>query len=83
MKVIKTTDHLLDHFHHLHQNLLPINKKTERPTKETNHPHNQDLLHLAVKVEDLEIFPKLHHIHQEQKNKRKKGNRKTRKIMIK
>lgn len=83
MKVIKTTDHLLDQFHHIHQNLLLINKKTERTTKETNHHHNQDLLHLAVKVEDLEIFPKLHPLHQELKSKRNKGNRKTRKMMIK
>lgn len=83
MKVIKTTDHFLDHFHHLHQNLLPTNKKTERPTKGTNHPHNQDLLHLAVKVEDLEIFLKVHPLHRELKSKRNKGNKKTRKMMIK
>lgn len=82
MKVIKTIDHPLDQFHH-HQNLPLIIKKSERPTKETNSLHNQDLRHLTVKVEDLEVFLKVHPLHRELKSKRNKKNKKIRKMMIK
>jgi len=52
-----------------------IDKKTEKPIKETNLLHHQDPNHLAIKIVDLEVIRQDHPLFKGTKSKRNRKNR--------